>query len=661
MPRKRRIRAEDFREWRLASDPAPSPDGSCFVFALQRTNAAENRYESNLYRVPARGGPARRLTHGVHKDTQPAWSPDGQWIAFVSNREKETPQLWLLPADGGEARRLTNLAGGGVRDVRWAPDGKRVLFAHRPQPKEDPEARKKRATFKHITRLRYRLDGDGYFPAERWHLWTARVPGGTVKQLTFGDFDDGHAAWSPDGRRIAFSSNRLPDADWHPTNSDLFVIPSAGGRPRQLTSHRGQASHPAWSRDGKRLFYLGSYAGDGEWNKKPIHVFSIPAAGGKEVNLTPKLDYWPVNGVLSDSLGGTFGAVLLPFGESGAERLLIMLNERGGCRLHSLPQAGGALRPEFAEDANVAAVAVARDGRSAAAVIARIEDCGDVYRLALDGSGGARRLTHFNRAVFGRLELSAPEETWFPNGRTRVHGWILRPPGYRPGRRYPMLLQVHGGPMAQYGYTFFHEMHVLAAQGYVVVYTNPRGSDGYGTRFRCGIDGRWGTDDFSDVMAVARAMARKPYVDSKRMGILGGSYGGFMTTWVLGHSTLFKAGVTMRQAGNRYSFFGTSDIGSSWHHDFGGYPWEKPLKFLRRSPNFYAGRIQAPLLIVHSEQDYRCPLSQAEELYVSLKAQHKTVELVQFEGESHGLSRGGKPQNRLERLRRIVDWFERYL
>ncbi|MBU1699276.1 MAG: S9 family peptidase [Candidatus Eisenbacteria bacterium] len=659
-PRQRLIQAEDLFRIALPGSPSLSPDGSQIAFAVKKTDAKKNRYLSHIYSISTKGGRPRQMTTGEQIDGSPAWSPNGRWIAFISNREDKS-QIWLLPADGGEARPLTNLAGGPVRDLAWSPDSRKILFGHRIQPKEDPEKKKLKATYKHITRLTHKLDGDGYWPAERWHLWTIGVAGGKARQITFGEDDDSSASWSPDSRRIAFISNRLEDADWHYENSDLYLANADGKRLRKLTTRFGSCEIPTWSNDGKTIYYLGNYAKDGEWNAHPMQVFQISASGGREKNLTPKLDYWTLNMMVTDTASASAGAILLPYTDDGEERLLIYSSERGGTRLYSLSTKTGKLRREFVEDANVIGVSVHRDGNQAAVAMARMMDAGDIYTLPLNGSGAARRLTHVNKAVFNSCRLTEPEEILFHNGQTKIQGWVLKPPGFKPERKYPMLLEVHGGPMCQYGYTFFHEMHLLAAKGYVVTFCNPRGSDGYGTKFRSCIDGKWGTVDYDDCMAVVNSMTRKRYVDSKRLGILGGSYGGFMTTWVVGHTNKFKAAVTQRSAGNMYTMYCSSDFGYSRKYKYKAYPWENPMRYLKDSPNFYAGKMKTPLLIIHSENDLRCPLINAQELFTSLKLQKKTVELVQFEGEFHGLSRGGKPMNRLERLNRIVAWFQRYL
>ncbi|MBD3334028.1 MAG: alpha/beta fold hydrolase [Candidatus Eisenbacteria bacterium] len=658
--RLRKIGANDLFRLELPNSPTLSPDGRYAAFTVKRTLFKKNKYASDIHVAALRSGRTRRLTTGESMDTAPAWSPNGRWIAFISNRDQK-PQIWILPTHGGEARQLTKLEGGPIRQLSWSPDSRRILFGHRIQKKEDPKEKKTRPTYKHITRLVHKLDGDGYWPKERWHLWTVTVPGGRTRQITSGPDDDWDGVWSPDGKRIAFVSNRLEDADWHPENSDIFIVNDRGQRLRQVTQLFGTTENPAWSADGKTIYYMGNFAPDGEWNQYPTHIYRIPAGGGEVVDLTPELDYWPMNMVVSDTAQAGHGSVLLPFQDGEDERLAFFVNIHGGCRLYSMSTRGGPARPEWKQNVNVLAVSANRDGRLAAVAAATMMDVGDIYRVPLDGSGRVRRLTQLNRTVFDSLDLSEPEEMEFRNGRTRIQGWVLKPPGFQPQRKYPMLLEVHGGPMTQYGYTFFHEMHLLAAKGYVVVFPNPRGSDGFGTRFRSCIDARWGTVDYDDCMAVVDVMERKRYVDKSRMGILGGSYGGFMTTWAVGHTDRFKAAVTQRQASNMWTMFGSSDFGFYRAYKYRAYPWQRPMTYLKASPNFYAGNINTPLLIIHSENDYRCPLAQSEELFTSLKLQKKTVELVQFEGESHGLSRGGKPMNRLERLNRIVDWFERYL
>jgi dipeptidyl aminopeptidase/acylaminoacyl peptidase len=662
MATRRKIRPEDLFRFQFPETPAISPDGERIVYSLKRMDAKENRYLANLHEVRRAGGGRRQLTQGAQVDAGPLWSPDGRWIAFLSSREEKT-NIWLLPADGGEARQLTHLEGP-ICGLAFSPDSRRLLFLHRPVKKEDPKQRAKGATFKHITRLSHKMDGFGYFPAAQQQLYVVGLAGGRVRQLTRGDFSVRDACWSPDGRQLAFIANPDPERQHEGHLDQIFTLPALGGRPRPVTARGGHLIALAWAPEGRALLFTGHFGDAGEWIQHPYRLYEVARAGGEPRCLTPWMDDWPFNFIITDTVMGDANAIL-PYREGKGWRIAFGLSERGAYHIYSIPRAGAPRRAqarlEFGGAVNAYGLSINSDGR-AAVVAATMMDAGDLYGLDLDGRGEARRLTQTNRGLLSGLRLSEPEEFLVKSGAVKVQGWILRPPGARRGTKHPGLLEIHGGPMGQYGYTFFHEMHLLAAQGYVVAFSNPRGSCGYGTDWVKSIHGQWGQKDYADLIAVTNHLARQPDVDGRRLGVLGGSYGGFMTTWMLGHNRRFKAGVTMRQAGNRLIQFGAADYNASERHSFGGvWPWEKPLAYLKQSPNFYAHRIQAPLLIIHSENDLRCPIAQADELFTILKSLDRTVEYIRFEGESHGLSRGGRPQNRLERLKRITGWFARYL
>jgi dipeptidyl aminopeptidase/acylaminoacyl peptidase len=657
MPRPRKMQADDLFRMKFPESPAISPDGEQVVFALRWMDRKANRYFSNLHLQPSRGGRARVLTRGRQMDTAPVWGPDSRNLVFLSTRDKKQG-IWSIPADGGEAAALVEMEGV-YSGLEFSPDGKSLLFLFREMKKENPKDREKRATYKHITELRHKMDGFGYLPKERQELWVANTKTGRAHRLCDGKFDIEEAHFSPDGSKIAYTCNRVVDKQHENTESQLWVMPSAGGRSRQVTQGVAHRSFFRWTPEGKSLLMVQHFGGPGEWISKPYQIWEVALRDGASTNLTPWMDDWPFNFVLSDTVMGE--AALLAFYREGANwRIAFVQGQKGACRVMSMARDGDDVREEFGGSRNTYGISVNRDGR-AATVTSEMMDIGDIYVLRLDGGSEAHRLTQVNRTFLASLDLTEPEEFWFKSGGKKVQGWILKPPRLRKGRKVPGLLEIHGGPMGQYGYVFFHEMHLLAAQGYAVAFANPRGSCGYGTRWMSCIRGKWGGVDYDDLMAVTNALARKSYVDSKRLGVLGGSYGGFMTTWILGHNKRFKAGVTMRQAGNRLMQFASSDYNAHEYHSFGVWPWEKPMAYLKQSPNLYGHKITAPTLIIHSENDLRCPIGQSDELFTILKSQGRTTEYIRFEGESHGLSRGGKPLNRLERLDRIVDWFQRYL
>jgi dipeptidyl aminopeptidase/acylaminoacyl peptidase len=422
-----------------------------------------------------------------------------------------------------------------------------------------------------------------------------------------------------------------------------------------LPARRAAAVHP--------MEALREECGPGEWLEHEHSVWRVPSTGsGKSVELNPGHDRWVMNMVGSDTTS-SMGALIDVYHDGEAERVVFGSDEDGCYRLYSMPAKGGPLRAEFDGPVSVLGMSVGAGAKAVAACIASTtRDTGELYRVPLDGSLAAKPLSKHTAPFFKPLRFREPEEVRVKNGKVDLQAWVLKPPNFREGKKYPCLIEVHGGPMTQYGQAWFHEMQVLAAQGWVVAYCNPRGSSGRGMKISNVIDGRWGTDDWSDVQALTSWMARRPYVDASRVGILGGSYGGFMTTWALGHTNRYKAGVTQRQAGDWHVMFGSSDFGFYDIYSLKCYPWEDPMAYHRASPNFYVKSIKSPLLIVHSEEDYRCPIAQGDALFTAMKVLDQApCELVRFEGESHGLSRGGRPKNREERLKRIVDWFQRYL
>ena len=656
--------AEDLRELRFVGDPQLSPDGSQVAYVVNRVDADDPaRYRSQIMLVPFDGGcPPRALTSGRYRDSAPRWSPDGHSLAFLSDRQRERSQLFVMRLDGGDPRQLTELKHGAGAAV-WSPTGDHLAFAARvdiadiAQQEGQSEEKGKAPRVKLITRVRHKADGEGFLEAVHTHLFVVETASGEVRQVTDGDFDDGQPAWSPDGSTLAFTSNRERDRDLS-LLSDVWVVPARGGRPRRLTRHRGQAATPCFSPDGKVVVYLGHERG---WDYgAPTQLLLVPATGGPSTPVSANYPHEIGNAALSD-VRNPSAPTSPAFVDDGAS-VLTLASHDGCVEVVRFDMGTGA--PQVivgAEQREVADFSASRDGTRIAALISDPTRPYEVYAIENDAE---RRLTHENDAFLESVQVmpAEPFELTSSDGET-VHGWAIKPVGFAERKKYPVLLEVHGGPEYMYGATFMHEFQVLAGRGYGVVYTNPRGSKGYGEAFTARIFADWGNQDAADCMAAIDTVSRWRWVDAARLGVLGGSYGGFMTSWLVGHTDRFRAAVAMRGCYNFSSFYGTSDIGP-WFGDYilGGPVYEREAFYRERSPLTYARNIRTPLLLIHSEMDLRCPIEQAEQLFVQLRRIGKAeVELVRFPEESHNLSRSGRPDRRLERLQRIVDWFDRFL
>ncbi len=654
--RRRGMLPTDLYELTAVSDPQLSPDGTRVAFVATRMDRPRNAYFSAIWVVELAGGEPRRLTTGSNRDRSPRWSPDGLLLAFVSDRSG-TDQVWILPADGGEAWKLT-----GMRDrvlaLSWAPDGTRLAFLAQvvagtdPLVERDPKEPPPDAPVRVIERLKYKFNGEGFrdHPAQ---LFVVRLKGGRPRQLTEGDVDVEDPTWSPTGDLIAFISAREPERDFD-SISDVWVVSPERGDSRKVTRSEGPCASPRWSPDGRRIAYIGHAHAEmsGGYNHR---LRLVAAQGGDSRTLTDRLDR---------SLGIALRPyhVPAPRWSPDGQTLYFLHQDRGAVVLSRIRDQGGDAELVAGGDRALGGFDLGRDDRTVVFSASWPTNPGELF--IVDGQSKVeRQLTQVNAAWLERVELSVPQrvEARSADG-TAVDSWIMRPHGFQPGHRYPALLNVHGGPHAQYGWGFFDEFQVQAGAGYVVVYGNPRGSQGYGEAFALAIRGDWGNRDFADVMAITDRAVQQPYVDAERLGILGGSYGGYMTSWVVGHSQRFQAAVSERAVNNLMSQFGCSDIGSLHMADaWGGTPQERPEKYLERSPVMHAHGIQTPLLILHCEQDLRCGMEQAEQLYVALKRLRREVRFVRFPGESHELSRSGKPEHRVARFQYILDWFARYL
>ena len=666
--KKRAITPEDLYRFQLVTECRISPDGDRVVFSVQRVDEESEKKYTNLWIVPAGGGDPWQFTHGDHTDTKPRWSPNGTRIAFLSNRvDEDQPQIHTIPFSGGEARQLTDVKGEfGTLD--WSPDGQQLLCQFRKKDEEviereqDQQKEEPGVVSRRIERVFYKLDGEGFLPVERWHVWTIDAESGALTQLTDSEvYDELDPRWSPDGKRIVFHSNHADDPDLDPDAVDIFVMPAEGGEPHRLNTPIGPKQKPVFSPDGKWVAYLGREGRGVPWKNTGLWV--APADGtGEARNLTEQFDVSVSPATINDLPGHL--PMSPPTWSQDGDRITVQISRHGNAVLQSVSVSGEdeSLPTVVGGDGVVGSFSVSDEQSMLAYLRADMKEPAEVWTCQLPDGEPTKR-SYVNEALLHGIDLGEVEEVWFKGADGHeLQGWILTPPGFDPSQIYPTIVEIHGGPRTQYGHLFMHEFYVLAAQGYVVTFSNPRGSRGYGEEHARAIWNNWGSVDYADLMAWADFVAEKSYVDPARLGVTGGSYGGYMTNWIIGHTDRFRAAVTQRSVSNLTSMYGSSDFNWSFQQEFGDQPpWEAFESYWQQSPISHIGNATTPTLVIHSENDLRCPIEQGEQIFVALKKLGIDTEMIRFPDEPHGLSRGGRTDRRIERLEHILRWFERYL
>jgi dipeptidyl aminopeptidase/acylaminoacyl peptidase len=674
---KRPITETDLYKFTWIADPQISPDGKTVAFVQVTVNEKDNKYESALYSVPAAGATAPVRMTGGTRDTTPRWSPDGQWLAFVRPSDKDVPQIHLLPMRGGEARALTDLPKGAGGPV-WAPDGRTIAFTSTTiaddMKKPDPAAKQERKSdVKVVTRAVYRANGNPtYVDGDRHtHIWTVPVPltdavgpRPEAKAITSGEFDERGVQWSPDGSTLYFVSDRVAESYYNAGDSDIYAIPASGGAITKVASIDGGIGSFSVSPEGKRLAFVGALSG------QPIRSYSQPdlwvvnaTPESAPKNLTESYDF-----DISSGIGGDQSA---PRGENPKPivwakdglSLIVTAAENGSSNLKRVSIATGRIEPVTAGNHDVAAYTAAKDG-TIAATISTQTNIGDVAIVKADGSSQRPvSITHVNAALFADIAQSEPEEIWYPSfdGR-KVQAWVLKPPDFDPAKKYPMILEIHGGPHAAYGNVYTHEFQWMAAKGYVVLFTNPRGSTSYGQEFGNLIQYRYPGDDYKDLMAGVDEIVKRGYVDPNRLGVTGGSGGGLLTNWTITQTQRFKAAVSQRDIADWYGFWFTADFTLFQPTWFKKAPWEDPQDFAARSPITHVAKVTTPLMLVLGDADYRTPPGEGGEMmFRALKYRKVPTVMVRFPRETHELSRSGEPMHRVERLQHIVGWMDKWL
>ncbi len=675
---RRPITEADLLRFAWAADPQVAPDGSRVAFVRVAVDRDKDDYETSVWVVPTGGGEARRLTNGA-RDAWPRWSPDGSRLLFLRRTENDgkvrPAQAYLLPLGGGEARALTDLPEG-VAGPSWSPDGKSIAFLSGTTPDDLARVARKakggpterESDVRVVTRAEFRLDNAGYRDSKHpAHIWTVAAPGEgddkpAPKRLTAGPFEESDLAWSPDSRTIYFVSSRDPEPAHRVDRSALYSIPCTGGEVAPVASIRGTISAPSPSPDGRRVAFRGTPA-EPSRSYTPPDLFVVDVGSKAPPACLTDGTEDDIGGSLSgDGHAPRGSAPSRPAWSRDGKSVVDKVARRGRLNLVAFDLLDHKAKEWTAGDRDVAAFSPSPDGSKLALLVLTPTSFGDVHLL--EGPGAPiRKLTDLNARLFAEVDLPAPEELKYRSfDGLEIQAWIQKPPGFDPSKKYPLILNVHGGPHAAYGATFSHEFQWMAAKGYVVLYPNPRGSSSFGLDFGNVIQHRYPGDDHKDLMLGVDELIRRGYVDPKRLGITGGSGGGLLTNWAITQTDRFAAAVAQRSIADWSGWWYSADFTlfqPTWFKDA---PFRDPADFAARSPITHVEKVATPLMLIEGESDLRTPpAAGGEAMFRALKALKKPVVMVRFPGEGHELSRSGKPWHRVERLQHIVGWFDKYL
>ena len=668
--RRRSITPQDLLKLVGVGDTRMSPDGRQVLFQ-RKIVGARNAYETSVWVADADCKRAPRAVTKGPKDTLARWSPDGTKIAFIRNDAALAPRIMIVSHKGGAPRELLSMPHGAVRDLAWSPCGRRLAFGFR-ATQAQWSAQAKKAREQHglstpprvIENENYRLDGDGYFDGQRFALQVLDVERGNVEEVftdTLGlySFD-----WSPDGNALVVAGNKNPRASWSSLDTELFIV-SFGARAKHETARmtgiaKGPKSQPRWSPDGFSIAWAGRVGADSMYGTANVELFVHDCRARKTTCLTTKSDLCLMASTLSDAGDPAFEPQLRWFPDSSA--IFFRAGWHGSGRVASVAARGGPIAFHTDLGAEISLGTFSADGWRLSCVRSTATQPGEVHVLEVKrGIFAAHRATKFNDALVAKLELVEPKERWITaKDGHKVHCWTMRPRAAKG--RVPAILEVHGGPHAQYGMTFFHEFQLLCAQGYEVWFSNPRGSKGYGMKHTAAIRGAWGTKDWMDIQAVIATMRTDRGIDRARMGIMGGSYGGYMANWAVAHDHNFRAAISDRCVSNLVSHAGNSDHPEVPNQYWKGAAFDQPQALWRASPIAHFKNARTPMLLIHSEGDLRCNIEQSEQIHTALCTMNVPTRFVRYPREtSHGLSRMGPPDLRMHRLGEIISWWKRWM
>jgi dipeptidyl aminopeptidase/acylaminoacyl peptidase len=637
------IRLEQYLDWEDVQDPQLSPDGKQVIYTRRWVDKMNDQWKSSLWIMNIDGSKNRSLIEG----SGARWSPDGSRIAFIARGDPSGSQVFVrwMDAEGAvtQLTRLTESPNG----VEWSPDGKWIAFSMLVPARDDwripmpapPRGAKWVEAPRVVQKLNYRRDRQGYVEDGNTHIFLISADGGgTPRQVTNGAFNHGAPRWMPDGKTILFNGLRAPDADYRWRESEIYSVDVASGDVKQLTTRKGPDGQPTPSPDGKLIAYTGYDSTSDTWTDSKLYVMNADGSGSRVIS--GNLDRSPSGMIWApDGSGVYFNA------ENEGSRNLYFASLRGEVR----PVTKGT-QVLSVSDIDAKGVAVG--------VVATASKPNDVVTLDLKQPAALKQLTSVNDDVLFGKQVGAQDEIWVTSkDGLKIQGWVVKPPNFDPSKKYPLILEIHGGPHSMYNLAFNFARQQQAADGYVVLFTNPRGSTGYGSKFGNEIKNAYPGKDFDDLMASVDTVVGRGYIDASNMFVYGCSGGGVLTAWIVGHTNRFAAASSNCPVIDWISFVGITD-GSSWYYNFAKLPWEDPSEHLRRSPLMYVGNVTTPTMLMTGEKDLRTPISQTEEFYRALKLRKVPTAMIRFNEEWHGTS--SRPSNYLRTQLYLKSWFERW-
>ena len=635
------LKLQTYLDWESVSNPEISPDGSQIVYTRGWVDKINDRRASEIWIMDADGGRKRRLTEG----SSPKWSPSGDRIAFTDEGDPEGTQIFVRWMDDEGLRTPITHVENSPGNVQWSPDGRHIAFtmsvdSDNPWPISlpgRPEGAKWTEAPKVVDRLQYRRDRRGYIDEGYSHLFVVPADGGTPRQLTDGDWNHNGVAWTPDGEEILFTSLRVEDAEHEWRQSDIYSVAAASGEITQLTDRSGPDGSPLPSPDGRLIAYTGNDLTTDTYITRKLYVMNRDGSNAR---------------MISEGFDRQASGMIWADDGSG---LYMTVSSEGTRNVHFASVDGGVT--QVTEGNHLLSVSSIGSG-TAVGTLSDYHSPGDLISFSLSNPGEVTQLTDLNSDVLAGVQLGEVEEIRYESVEDfDIQGWIIKPPDFDPSKKYPLILAIHGGPHGMYnvGFNFGWQNH--AANGYVVLYTNPRGSSGYGSAFGNSIKNAYPDKDFDDLMAGVDLVVDRGYIDDQNMFVYGCSGGGVLTSWVVGHTDRFAAASANCPVTNWLSFVGTTD-GASWYRNFEHFPWDDPSEHLRRSPLMYVGNVTTPTMLMTGEGDLRTPMPQTEEYYQALRVLKVPTAMVRFKNEWHGTS--SMPSNFLRTQIYLREWFEKH-